>query len=298
MNVYIIIKNYVSVDNFLKIYNKSLSYLESARKPTRQSRLTESEIITIRIGYFNSGYHTFKDYYNFEILECMKSYFPDAVSYNRFIELEDKVIDKMNAYLQYLTYKNGTMYNYIDSTKLSVCHNKRIPNHKVFQDIASRGKSTMGWFYGFKLHFIINEKGDLVDILLTSGNVHDTQAASLMNVPLQGFLFGDKGYLSKKNEKRYKELGVEYVTYKRSNMKDKRNEFYKYINLKKRSVIESSINILKNKFFIEHTRHRSLNGFKKHVLGGLIAYQLKNNKPKVNLEFPFLEQNEGILMLG
>jgi len=298
MNILNIIKLFVKVDDFLKINEKRAKLLENTPKAvTRKPELSDSEIMTIAIYFHESGSKNFKEYYENTILYCLRSYFPKAVSYTRFLELQTRVLDLMYDFLISLTKDKAREYNYIDSTKIKVCHNKRISNHKVFQGIAKRGKSTMGWFFGFKLHLIINDIGEIVDLSLTPGNKNDAKALELMKAPLFGFLFGDKGYISKKNEKFFEERGVKYVTYKKKKMKNRRNDFYKYVGLKKRSVIESVNSILKEQLSLEHTRHRSVAGFLKHILSTLISYQLRKKKPKIKRDFPFLEKKE-VLLLG
>lgn len=298
MNILNIIKLFVKVDDFVKIHEKKSKLLINSKKcVTRTPELSDSEIITILVYFHESGSKNFKEYYKNNIKYCLRSYFPKAVSYTRFLELQTRVLGLMHSFLMSLIKNNAREYNYIDSTKIRVCHNKRIPNHKVFQGFAQRGKSTMGWFFGFKLHLIINDIGDIVDVVLTPGNKNDAKVVELMKSPLYGFLFGDKGYLSKKNEEIFAKKGVKYVTYKRKKMKDKRNDFYKYIGLKKRSVIETVNSILKEQLSLEHTRHRSIVGFFRHILSTLIAYQLREKKPKIKRDFPFLEKKE-VLLLG
>ena len=298
MNILNIIKLFVKVDDFLKINEKKSKLLKNSKKPvTKNPRLSDSEIITILVYFHESGSKNFKEYYKNIILYCLKSYFPQAVSYTRFLELQTRVLGLMHSFLMSLIENKTREYNYIDSTRIKVCHNKRIPNHKVFQGLAKRGKSTMGWFFGFKLHLIINDIGEIVDVVLTSGNKNDAKAVELMKSPLFGFLFGDKGYISKSNEKFFESKGVKYVTYKRKKMNNNRNDFYKYIGLKKRSVIESVNSVLKEQLSLEHSRHRSIKGFFKHILSTLISYQLREKKPKIKREFPFLEKKE-VLLLG
>jgi len=297
MNILNIIKLFVKVDDFLKTDEKKPKSLQIYQKAkTRTPELSDSEIMTIIIYFHESGSKNFKEYYKNTILYCLKSYFPKAVSYTRFLELQNRVFAYMYDFFISISKNKASLYNYIDSTRVKVCHNKRIPNHKVFQGLAKRGKSTMGWFFGFKLHLIINDTGEIVDVVLTSGNKNDAKAVELMKSPLFGFLFGDKGYISKKNEEIFAERGVKYVTYKKKKMKNRRNDFYKYVGLKKRSVIESVNSILKEQLSLEHTRHRSVAGFFRHILSTLISYQLREKKPKITWDFPFLERKEVLLL--
>lgn len=176
-----------------------------------------------------------------------------------------------------------TGLEFIDSTTLSVCHNIRIPRHKTFKNSAKRGKSTMGWFYGFKLHLIVNYKGEIVAAKVTAGNVHDTQPVQELTDNLSGKLYGDKGYLSKALESSLFEKGVQLITTVRKNMKAKAMSLWDRAMLSKRFIIETINDQLKNISQIEHSRHRSINGFMLNLMSGLVAYCLKDNKPSLNI---------------
>ena len=90
--------------------------------------------------------------------------------------------------------------SFIDSTHLKVCHNRRIHQHKTFKQVAERGFCSIGWFYGFKLHLIINDRGEIISFFLTKGNVDDRdfKVMKSMTENMFGKLFADKGYVSKK----------------------------------------------------------------------------------------------------
>lgn len=151
--------------------------------------------MTVLILFHQLRYRQFKSFYSQHMLGMMKREFPNLPSYSRFIELIPRSIMPLYAYLQSMMGDSGV--SYIDSTKLAVCHNKRIYRHKVFEGMAQRGKSSMGWFYGFKLHAIINHKGELISVKVTAGNTDDRAPAKDMATCLFGKLFGDRGYISK-----------------------------------------------------------------------------------------------------
>ncbi len=130
---------------------------DGKKKRDRQGKLHISEVLTILI-YFHqtTGFRNFKGYYNLYIRKYLRKAFPQAVSYGRFIELIPNTVFHLCAYLS--TRKGRvTGISFVDSTPLKVCHNLRIKSHKVFKGLAQRGKTSTGWFYGFKLHIIINE---------------------------------------------------------------------------------------------------------------------------------------------
>jgi hypothetical protein len=128
---------------------------------------------------------------------------------------------------------------FIDSTSLKVCHNIRIPRHKTFDGIAQRGKGNVGWFYGFKLHFVVNYKGEIVSAKVTTGNVHDSKPVEELAEGLTDRLDGDKGYLSKALEANLFEKGVKLDTTARKNMKAKAIFIWDRAMLSQHYIIET-----------------------------------------------------------
>jgi hypothetical protein len=174
---------------------------------------------------------------------------------------------------------------FADSTTLHVCHNKRINRNRVFGELAKKSKSTMGWFFGFKLHLIINDCGEILAFRLTQGNVDDRKPLPGMAKGLWGKLFGDKGYLSSKLSERMAEMGIKLITSVKKNMKNKLMPLWDKIMLRKRFLFETVNDQLKNVMQIEHTRHRSPTNFLVNLISGLLAYSFKPKKPSLNLGF-------------
>lgn len=173
----------------------------------------------------------------------------------------------------------------MDATSLAVCKNPRIHSHKVFAGLAKRGKTSTGWFLGFKLHLIFNDQGELLNLMLTPGNVDDRKPVPKMARKLFGKLFADKGYISKKLfEELLRTFNVQLVTGIRSNMKNVLMPLMDKLLLRKRAIIETIIDQLKNISQIEHSRHRSPVNFLVNLLSGLIAYCHQPKKPSLNLE--------------
>jgi IS5 family transposase len=244
--------------------------------------MTTSEIMTIVVSFHMSHYRDFKNYYLRYVSLVYKNAFPNLLSYTRFLAVMPRVIVPMCAYFTSLKGKR-TGLEFIDSTSIKVCHNIRIPRHKTFDGIAQRGKGTMGWFYGFKLHLVVNHHGEIVAAKVTTGNVHDTQPVRELAEGLTDKLYGDKGYLSKALEGDLLDKGVSLITTVRKNMKAKAISLWDRAMLSRRYIIETINDQLKNISYIEHSRHRSMNGFMLNLLAGLVAYCLKENKPSLNL---------------
>lgn len=251
-------------------------------KRERKGGLILSEIMTILIYFHSSGVKTFKQYYLF-LLNGYKHLFPNLVSYNRFVELMSSALIPLCAFLEF-SKGSCTGLSIIDSTPITVCHNKRIFNHKVFDGIAKRGKSTMGWFFGFKLHIVINQMGELLAFKLTPGNVHDSKMIEPLSKNLFGKLFGDKGYLNQKIFRKMLKKGLQIVTQIRSNMKNKLMNYTDRITLRKRSLVESVFHVFKDILNMDHTRHRSPVNFMTNLVSGLAAYCLSDRKPRMKME--------------
>lgn len=264
----------------------------------RQCRMSKSEIMTILICFHFNSYRNFYHYYTFFVKEHLADLFPNQLSYNRFLELEVRVSVEMMMFLQICCFGRCTGISFIDSTCIPVCHNKRIYRNKVFRNYATRGKSTMGWYFGFKLHLICNERGEILNFMLTKANVddRDENVFNRLTDNVFGKLFADKGYISQGLFERLFNDGINLVTGIRSNMKNKLMPLYDRILLRKRSVIETINDELKNVAQLVHSRHRSILNFAMNVLSAIAAYSFFEKKPAVNIDFA-IEQHSGQLTL-
>jgi hypothetical protein len=278
---------FILLDDFCKAFRSwqiSKQMGEATKKTGCSSQLAESEILAILVYYHYSGYKCFAYYYNDMVLEgVLSSYFPNAVSYNRFVELIPNQLALLYMFLKFCTLSSRRTGTYFaDSKKLPVCHNLRIHSHKVFAGIAQRGKSSTGWFYGLKLHLLINEYGEIINFIVTPGNITDNndQALRTLLAGCQGKCYADKGYLTKIFEELYLQ-GLYLITKIRNNMKNKLLLFSDKIKLKKRALIESVNDLLMSVFDIDHTRHRSPVNAIAHTISGLIAYCFYEQKPSV-----------------
>lgn len=285
---------YCDVDDFCKLFIpewQKQQITQGSRKRNRSSRMSYSEMLTILLLYHQSGYRTFKWFYQKYVQENWQSEFPNLLSYNRFIEMIPRLLMPLTVFMRYrCTRSHGIAF--IDSTPLAVCKNIRIPRHKTFKDEAGRGKSSTGWFYGFKLHLIVNDQGEIVSFCVTPGNVDDRKPVAKLVKSLVGKLFGDRGYISKKLKKLLAEQEIQLVTTLKKNMKDQYIEAFDKLLLRKRSVIETINDQLKNIFDLEHSRHRSLFNYLANVVACLVAYSYQEKKPALNLReadlLPFL----------
>lgn len=263
------------------------------KKRQRKTQLTPSEMMTIYIHFQQSHFRNFKQYYLIFIKNHLKEYFPKAVSYPRFVSLIKSLSVPLCFFLQTLSGEKTGIY-FIDSTIIKSCHIKREKQHKVFKGLAKKARSTIGWFYGFKLHIVVNDKGELIAFKITAGNVDDRKPVPDLVQELVGRLIGDKGYLSKELAGKLAEQGLHLITKIKKNMKNRLLTYFDKILLRKRAVIESINDQLKNISQIEHTRHRSIWNFMANILAALIAYSLQPKKPSINLN---MEKNTNQMMI-
>jgi hypothetical protein len=284
-------------DDFCKTFIETInqnalpgpSYRKIRNKPCK---LSDSEVITIMTCFHLSGVRNFKAFYTGYVQKHLLEEFPVTVSYNRFVELSQKAIIPMVLMLQTLCNDKCTGISFIDSTALKVCDNRRIHQHRVFKDFAERGHCSVGYFYGFKLHIIINEKGELINFAMTKGNKHDADHDLIMQLTksLFGKLYGDKGYLSKSLFEKLFYQGVHIVTKIRRNMKNCLMSLKDKIMLRKRAIIECVNDELKNICQIEHSRHRCFNNFIANTVSALLAYCFLPKKPSLNIDFLYSNQ--------
>ncbi|WP_345008198.1 IS982 family transposase, partial [Snuella lapsa] len=257
-----------------QLENRPLLENSTPQRRNRKGRLSDSEMMSIYLLFHFGQFTNFKHFYTQYVCKHLDDLFPDLISYVRFNARQERVLLPLMLYLKYRGLGKSRGINYIDSTLLRVCHIKREKQHRVFKGIAEKGKSTMGWFFGFKLHLIINDKGELLSFYLTKGNVDDRnlEVMTAMTKEVFGKLFGDKGYISQALADLLFQDGIQLITKVRKNMKKQNLSDVDAILLRKRALVESVNDELKNICKIEHTRHRSLSGFLVNLIAGLVAF--------------------------
>ena len=277
---------FCQVDTFCTHFHHALAPHIIGNPPKKKPKLSISEVITLMIVFHHSGYRTMKRFYLDYVKIHMRHLFPNTVSYNRFTELMGSANLPLAMFVKTCCMGNPTGISFIDSTPLRVCKNKRISRNKVFAGVAALGKSSMGFFLGFKLHLVVNDKGELLNFMLTPGNVDDRQPLKdpAFIKAFTGKLYGDKGYISAELTRALFCDGIHLVTQIRNNMKNCLMELKDKILLRKRSIIETINDELKNMCQIEHSRHRSLANFFSNLLAGLAAYSFFPKKPAIKYD--------------
>lgn len=275
---------FVEIDDFCKSFLPQwkqyiLSEGESSEPRGPEAGLIASEIMTILILYHCSNCKHFKNFYKGLILTALGGYFPGVPSYNRFLELVPKVMVPMTFFLMSKMGKKTGVY-YIDSTPLPVCHNLRIKRHKVFKGLATMGKTSTGWFFGFKLHLVFNNHNEVVALHISPANTHDTKPVRTLTKGLLGKLFGDKGYLGQKLVQDLLKRGLHLMTRVRKNMQSIPMTLTDKILLNARNMAETIIGHIKEFSSLNLPRHRSVTNAFVHICAAIAAYQINPIKPK------------------
>lgn len=290
MNAANLVEIFCIFDEFCKIFDpelkKHLVDVSGKKRRNRKNRMSDAEIMTILVLFHTSHHRDLKAFYLGSICQHMRQEFPVRLSYNRFVERQAKVALHLLLFLQTCALGKCTGISIIDSTPLVSCHIKRMHSHKTMKGWAEKGKCTMGWFYGFKLHLVINEKGEIIQWMLTPGNTDDREPLKNRDFTqkLFGKIFADRGYISQDLFEMLFVDDIHLVTKIKKNMKNSLMNLYDKILLRKRALVETVNDELKNVCHIEHTRHRSIDNFTVNILAALIAYNMLPKKPEMNIE--------------
>lgn len=273
---------FCQVDDFCQVFEplwQQQLLSQGLQRRNRKRSLCLSEIMTIVIGFHQQRYRTFKDYYLNHVRVYWRSAFPGLVSYARFVSWMPSVLLPLCAYLKQC-FGACTGISFVDATSLKVCHNRRISQHRVFEHLAQRGKTSVDWFFGFKLHLVVNEVGELLNLQLTPGNIDDRKPVVQLLQALFGKVFADRGYVSQSlAQQLLKTYGIEFFAKPKRKMKNHLMRLTDKLLARKRSIIETIIDQLKNISQIEHSRHRSPINFLVNLVCGLIAYCHQPKKP-------------------
>lgn len=282
-----IVSLFCEIHDFFIVYekHKAAHQLPASQRPETRGRprtLHPSEVMTLLILFHQSDYRTLKAYYEKHVSHYLRWAFPNLVSYNRFVELQQEVLEALLVYLR-TRFSTCDGVSFVDAAPVAVCHNRRIPTHRVFAEHASRSKNSVGWFYGFKLHLSVNTSGELLGVELTTATTDDRQVVPKLALGLFGKLYADKGYISQILREYLRTQGIDLVYKVRKNMKPEPLSDFDAMMLRKRMLIESVIKEIKTQTQLQHTRHRSFVNFQTNIVAALIAYTYLEKKPSLNL---------------
>ena len=281
-----IITLFCEIDDFFLAYDQYQAQhqlpetLGTSNTRGRPRNLHPSEVMTILVHFHHKKYKNFKTYYQDYVCCHLSSAFPNLVNYSRFVQLSQEVLVPLSIFLN-TRFGECSGISFIDSTPLAVCHNRRISTHRVFTGFAGRSKTSTGWFFGFKLHLVINDQGEPLAALVTKGNVDDRKPVPQLCQGLYGKVYADKGYIKKDLREILQEDGITLIYKGRKNMKPEPLSDVDAALLKKRILIESVYKELKSQTEIQHTRHRSCANFQVNTVAALVAYTYLNKKPSL-----------------
>ena len=275
---------YCCLDDFCRLFEGWEGHRLIPSETTRQraGKLSRAEMLFIMVLFHLSAFKHFKAFYRYGVGQQYRDCFGAIPHYDRLISLMPRLFAPLMVLLHSVS-GEPTGVCFADSTKLAVCHNRRIHRHKVFEGLAARGKTSMGWFYGLKLHFVINHKGQIVALRITRGNRADSTVLEEMTKHLAGKLYADKGYIGQELFKRLWRRGLHLITGIRRNMKNYLMPLADKVMLRKRFAVETVLDTLKSEMGLEHSRHRSVVNAMVHVLSCLVAYAFRPGKPSISL---------------
>lgn len=265
--------------------NNYYTFLKAAgfKKRLRRSRMELAELLTIQIWFHFSGFKNFKKYYKDYVLKHFKySFF--LVSYAQYNKMANEIPFLLDLFLKSRLKKKDSIF-FIDATSLAVCHRVRALRNQVFAKQAGFGYSTLhGKFFGFKLHLIVNHKGEIANYTISRANHHDLKYMIDLSKGLEGLLCGDKAYISDDKRQQLAKQKLKLLTKSRKNM-HYQNIFHgieKFV-VEHRNLIEAVFNKLKNVFDIQTNRSRSISGFMTHCFSALLAYTFDPMKPAITI---------------
>lgn len=275
---------YCCLDDFCNVFAdwEAHQLIPPPTKRQRTGKLSRSEMLFIMVLFHLSPYKHFKAFYLYGIGCQHRGCFSDLPHYDRFVSLMPRLFVPLMVLLHSLSGEE-TGVDFADASKLAVCHNRRIGRHRVFDGLAARGKTSMGWFFGLKLHLVINHKGQIMALKITPGNTADSTVLDEMTRHLAGKLYADKGYIGRELFHKLWRRGLHLITSIRRNMRNYLMPLADKVMLRKRFVIETVLDTLKSEMGLEHSRHRSVVNAMVHVLSCLVAYAFRPGKPSISL---------------
>jgi hypothetical protein len=270
---------FVTIDTFFKTLTPKAKkkYLPLRHKRGRKPLLSTSELITLALFRYYVGISDVKHYHKF-LLSHYATWFPKRIpnyqNFNAQLNQITPIVIVLLQWIMYATRRKQDSLHFLDASSVKVCHNKRIPSHKVCKGLAKRGKTTMGWFFGFKMHAVCNSIGQLVSLIVTPGNTDDRKFVLKLLKGIKGLVIADAGYVSKKLMQELFENGILFVTDVKKSMKRLMSEA-EHALLKLRQRVEIMFSVIKYRYKAEASVARSPLGFFSRFFLAVLAFAVK-----------------------
>ena len=277
---------FLAIDNFVNTLfaQKSLLLRHYYGISGPRSAMSLADTLKLVLAY-HSEVHQFKHFKAFHqyVSQHQREQFPNLLSYSRTNCLRCKVYQLLEALFGFNLGK-PTADNLIDSTRIPTTKRHRGKRKRKMLTKANFGYTWSGYYFGFKLHLIINSFGEIIRTEITPAKISDVSQVKKMCQGMTGNLYGDRGYVGKDlREEVENEFGVHLKAKPRKNMSgDYLSKRDKKFLRKCRNIIETVIGMLKRSHDLEHSRHRSNNGFYSNLWGALVAYSFRLDKPCVS----------------
>lgn len=280
MNTHIIqtndfIINLYSILDDLKKIIEEMTLKEGSNVGGAPSKLSDGEAIAIACLRWKSGATSWKSFY-YETLPRYYSYFQKLPSYKNFVQHMHRIASlalQLMTLLEFIVLGKSTGTFFVDSCPIEVCHVKRANSNKVASGIASKKKSSMGWFYGLKLHVVCNENREIVSLQITTGSVDDRAPLEALVKHLKGLIVADAGYVGEELREKLRQMGIDLMAAPRNNMKKLMTKA-QHLLFKKRQKIEQVFSIIKYRFGLNCSLARSVNGIFTILMTAVFWYQI------------------------
>lgn len=265
-------------EHILTLLRPALIRPHQQHPPLKRRNLSTTELVSLALFFQFTGHRSWRDFYKY-IKTHYRQDFPDLPSYRNFVAamnaLSPYAVILLQAFCALFRQTTpATAAKFADSTNLPVCSIKREFSHQVMKLFATKSKTTMGWFYGLRLHVLCNELMQILECRITTATVGERAALESMWNYIFGLIVADAGYLGQEFQTRARSLGKQLLTGARANMKKlltkKQHEL-----LQLRQVIETIFSVLKTRLGLGSTLPRSPLGHFARYVWCLAAYQLK-----------------------
>jgi transposase len=233
-------------------------------------------LVSLILFKFFVGHKSWKDYYRYLRSHHHGVTIGSLPTYKNFMGCVHKLVGYALVFLEAVRKycKQGVNLQFADASALPVCKIKREFTHKVAKGLASKSKGTMGWYYGFKLHLVVDKDGLILAWRITTATVDDRKVLALVWHELTSMIVADAGYLGSNWQEAAADLHLILLTGIKKIMR-KLMIRWQHALLKARQIVETVFSVVKFRLGMDSTLPRSAMGYFAHYVWCLLAYQLR-----------------------